>query len=100
MNNWLKDITLEGDLVRLIPLTKQHNKDLVTAASDGELWNLWYTSVPSEQTIDDYIDFALNEKQAGRSHAFAVIDKSTNTIIGSSRYCNAINENRVEIGYT
>ena len=100
MNNWLKDITLEGDLVRLIPLTKQHNKDLVTAASDGELWNLWYTSVPSEQTIDDYIDFALNEKQAGRSHAFVVIDKSSNKIIGSSRYCNAINENRVEIGYT
>jgi RimJ/RimL family protein N-acetyltransferase len=73
---------------------------LIQAASDGELWNLWYTSVPSENTINDYIDFALAENKAGRAHAFAIISKSTNKIIGSTRYCNAINNNRVEIGYT
>lgn len=100
MNNWLKNINLEGSLVKLVPLTSGHRDALVDAASDGELWNLWYTSVPSEQTVDDYIDFALAEYQAGRAHAFAVIDKSTNKIIGSTRYCNATNNNRVEIGYT
>ena len=100
MSDWLKNIHLEGDLVKLIPLDRAHKDDFVKAASDGELWNLWYTSIPSKQTIDDYIGFALTEKQAGRSHAFVVIDKTNNKIIGSSRYCNAINENRVEIGYT
>jgi RimJ/RimL family protein N-acetyltransferase len=100
MNNWLKNIKLEGDLVKLIPLNKEHKGDLVEAASDGHLWELWYTYIPSAQTIDDYIDFALAEKQAGRSHAFVVIDKASNKIIGSTRYCNAINQNRVEIGYT
>ncbi len=100
MNNWLKDIQLEGNLVKLIPLTKEHKLDLINAATDGKLWNLWYTSVPSEQTIDSYINFALTENQAGRAHAFVVIDKSSNKIIGSTRYCNAINLNRVEIGYT
>ncbi len=100
MNNWLKDITLEGDLVRLIPLNKQHKQGLIKAASDGELWNLWYTYVPSEETIDEYIDVAEEENQKGRAHAFVVIDKSTDKIIGSTRYCNAINQNRVEIGYT
>lgn len=100
MNNWLKNIILEGNLVRLIPLTKSHKDDLVQVASDGELWNLWYTSVPSEKTIDAYIEFALSENQKGRAHAFVVIDKKTNKTIGSTRYCNAINNNRVEIGYT
>ncbi len=100
MKNLLNNIQLEGELVRLIPLTKEHRLDLVNAATDGKLWNLWYTSVPSEKTVDSYIDLALTENQAGRAHAFVVIDKSSNKIIGSTRYCNAINQNRVEIGYT
>jgi len=100
MSNWLKDINLEGNLVKLIPLQLEHKEDLVKAASDGKLWKLWYTSVPSEKTVNDYINFAISENQAGRSHGFAVIDKSNNKVIGSTRYCNAINDNRVEIGYT
>jgi len=100
MQYWLEDIKLEGSIVRLIPLTHKHKDDLVKAAADGELWNLWYTSVPSVETVDDYIGFALSENQDGLAHAFAVIDKGSNKIIGSTRYCNAINNNRVEIGYT
>ena len=100
MSNWLNNITLEGELVKLIPLAKEHKNDLLEAAADGELWNLWYTSVPSKDSIDDDIDFALSENQQGRAHAFVVVDKKTNRIIGSSRYCNAINQNRLEIGYT
>ena len=100
MNNWLKDIHLEGKSVKLIPLKTEYKESLVKAASDGELWNLWYTSVPSETTVDEYIKLALNENQKQRAHAFVVIDKKTDKIIGSTRYCNAINNNRVEIGYT
>jgi len=100
MNNWLQNIILEGELVKLIPLTHDHRTELLQAATDGELWNLWYTSVPNEKFIDDYIAFAISENQAGRAHAFAIINKLTNTIIGSTRYCNAINNNRLEIGYT
>ncbi len=100
MNNWLKTVKLEGNLVTLDPLKNSHKDDLVLAASNGELWNLWYTSVPSAKTIDDYIDFALSENQAGRSLAFVVLDKSNKQIVGSTRYCNAINTNRLEIGYT
>lgn len=39
-------ITLEGHGVRLEPLTDQHHDDLVAAAADGKLWELWFTSVP------------------------------------------------------
>ena len=100
MSNWLTNIELIGDLVKMVPLEFRHKSDLMSAAADGELWNLWYTSVPSQDTVDDYLNGAIDENLKGRSHAFAVIDRKSNKIVGSTRYCNAINNNRIEIGYT
>lgn len=101
MKNWLNEITLEGNLVRLIPLKAEHKSDLLKASADGELRKLWYTSVPADDSIDAYLEQAFNEQSAGRALAFAVVDKQTQKIIGSTRYCNADNLNhRVEIGYT
>ena len=100
MNMCLNNIHLEGNLVRLVPLNNEHKDEIIEAASDGELWKLWYTSVPSIATVDNYIKSALKEKDGGQAHAFAVIDTSTNRLVGSTRYCNALNNNRIEIGYT
>jgi N-acetyltransferase len=101
MNNWLKEITLEGNLVRLIPLKAEYKSALLEASADGELWKLWFTGVPSKDSIDDYLEYTFSEQAAGRALAFAVVDKQTQKIIGSTRYCNADNSNhRVEIGYT
>jgi RimJ/RimL family protein N-acetyltransferase len=98
---WLKDIELNSDVVRLVPLQKQHRDELVNAAADGKLWTLWFTSVPSESSIDDYIETALQDKKLGRSLPFVVIEKSTNKVIGSTRFCHADPKNkRLEIGYT
>ena len=41
-----KPVTLEGYGMRLEPLTQSHRDDLAAAASDGRLWELWFTSVP------------------------------------------------------
>jgi len=101
MNKWLNETELEGELVRLIPLQKQHQAALINAASDGNLWDLWFTSVPSKETVDSYVDFALEEAKNDRALPFVVINKSTDTIIGSTRFCNATpKHNRLEIGYT
>ncbi|MDQ7049775.1 MAG: hypothetical protein Q9M92_09625 [Enterobacterales bacterium] len=59
---WIKDCHLRGQSVELIPLFAEHKDALIEAASDGELWKLWYTSVPSPQNIDDYIESALSNK--------------------------------------
>ncbi len=101
MTNWLQDTELSGKFVTLIPLQESHRNSLVEAASDGKLWELWFTSVPSEQTVGSYIDFALSEKKFGRSLPFVVVENETNKIIGSTRFCNAEPEHRrLEIGYT
>lgn len=101
MKKWLSPTDLEGNLVRLIPLSLSHKNALVEAASDGELWNLWFTSVPSQEKIDDYLAFAFSEQEENRALLFAIIDKKTDKIVGSTRFCNVVESNkRVEIGYT
>ena len=98
---WLKEIELESESIKLIPLRKIHAAGLVSAASDGHLWDLWFTSIPSEKNIDGYICDALSEQYAGSALPFVVIDKVNNNIIGSTRFCHAdISNKRVEIGYT
>ena len=98
---WLNEVVLEGKEVQLIPLRKTHRDGLIKAASDGELWKLWFTSVPSEETIDMYLQTAIHEQEAGRALPFTILDKKTNTIIGSTRYCNVTpSQKRLEIGYT
>ncbi|OEF29510.1 GNAT family N-acetyltransferase [Vibrio rumoiensis] len=98
---WLKEIELESKTVKLIPLKREHADDLVAAASDGRLWELWYTSVPNAETVEAYLAFAFQEQERGASLAFTVLDKSTNKVIGSTRFCNAdVKNQRVEIGHT
>jgi RimJ/RimL family protein N-acetyltransferase len=100
-NKWLSGVELTGKHITLIPLKRQHAVALVEAASDGELWNLWYTFVPDEKKIDGFIEYALIEQEAGRTLPFVVVENSTQKIIGSTRFCNSdpINK-RTEIGYT
>jgi len=101
MKNWLFETELVGENVRLIPLRTTQAKDMERAASDGELWNLKVTSVPSTSTIDSYIKSALDEQTNGIGLPFVILDRNTNMIIGSTRYCNATPEHRrLEIGYT
>ncbi|MFT6733591.1 MAG: RimJ/RimL family protein N-acetyltransferase [Polaribacter sp.] len=101
MDTWLEETTLEGNNVKLVPLDKSYRDKLVKAASDGMLWNLWYTGVPSEKSIDQYIKKAIEDKEAGVALPFVVVGKSSNQVIGSTRFCNGVsNHRRVEIGYT
>ena len=94
-------ITLEGNGVRLEPLAPSHEAGLAAAASDGRLWELWYTSVPAPQEVSQYIQFALDGQRAGIMLPFAVRELSTNQIVGSTRYHDIVATiDRVEIGWT
>ena len=98
---WFKDVELESKNVKLVPLTMDHKEALVEAAIDGELWELWFTSVPNSESITDYISTALEQKTKGLALPFVVIEKSNGKVVGSTRFCNADPTNkRVEIGYT
>jgi len=94
-------VTLVGHGVRLEPLDYEHEPGLATAASDGELWKLWFTSVPKPAETRNYIDSAHEGLRAGHMLPWAVRELATNTIAGSTRYHDIVPAaDRVEIGYT
>jgi len=93
-------VTLEGRHVRLIPLSTGHEACQIEAASDGELWNLWYTAVPTPQGMQAEITRRLGLLAAGSMVPFTVMD-SAGAIVGMTTYMNidAVTP-RLEIGHT
>ena len=60
-------VTLEGQQVRLEPLSPAHEESLIAAACDGELWNSTVTIVPSRATVASYIASTLDAQPWGVS---------------------------------
>lgn len=98
---WIEPVTLTGKSVRLEPLASKHHDDLVAAASDGELWNLWYTLVPEPGGMMAEIERRLALQERGSMLPFTVIESATGRAAGMTTYMNIDAENRrVEIGST
>jgi RimJ/RimL family protein N-acetyltransferase len=97
----VRPVTLTRDGIQLEPMTLGHEEGLVSAASDGRLWELWYTSVPSPDGTREYIEAALAGQEAGHMLPWVVRDLEHDTIIGSTRYHDIVaGIDRVEIGWT
>jgi RimJ/RimL family protein N-acetyltransferase len=92
---------LDGHGVRLEPLTFDHEKDLRAASQDGELWKLFFTSVPEPENTGKYIEDALKGRERGDMLPWAVRELKSGEIVGSTRYHDIVPvADRVEIGYT
>jgi len=99
--SWLKPVTLQDSAVSLVPLSHEHHDALVEAVKDGELWNLWYTLIPTPDKMTAEIDRRLGLHEKGSMLPFTVIDKAQNTPVGMTTYMNVDAANRrVEIGST
>lgn len=90
--------TLSENNITLEPLTMAHASDLAEACQDGKLWEKITTSVPTPDTVTDYINLA--ETMTDRV-AFAVINNNNSKAIGSTSFYDILpNAKRLEIGYT
>lgn len=97
---WTDQPRLFGDNVTLRPMVRADRDAIVAAASDGKLWELFYTAVPSPETIDAYLDTAEREASYGRAMPFVVLDKG-GQIVGCTRYMRMNRAAlRLEIGTT
>jgi RimJ/RimL family protein N-acetyltransferase len=97
---WLEPVTLRGAHARLEPLSHDHHNALVEAAKDGELWKLWYTTVPKPENMGKEIDRRLDLQAKGSMLPFTVFD-AEGRISGMTTYMNVDAANRrVEIGST
>lgn len=102
----IEPITLTGQHVVLEPLSRAHHDGLVEAARDGELWKLWYTSVPGPDGMAAEIDRRLRLQEVGSMLPFTtrLLDPATGgpgRVIGMTTYMNIDAATpRVEIGST
>ncbi|MBW5805278.1 GNAT family N-acetyltransferase [Burkholderia sp. COPS] len=92
---------LTGERVELRPLERSDRQALLDAAADGRLWHLKVTVVPGPDTIDAYIDTALQGRSAGTVMPFTIVDRASGRAIGSTRFWKIDRKNRkLEIGHT
>ncbi len=99
--SFMDPLTLEGPRLRLEPLSHAHHDRLVDALRDGELWKLWYTSIPSPEGLRAEIDRRLALQAQGSMLPFAMIGKSDGRAIGMTTFMHIDAANRrVEIGST
>ncbi|HWK53613.1 MAG TPA: GNAT family protein [Hyphomicrobiales bacterium] len=98
---FVEPVTLTARGIVLVPLSLDHEAGLREAAMDGELWNLRVTSVPAPDEARGYIEAALKNREEGDRFAFAVIEETGGTVLGTTSYHDILPAvKRVEIGYT
>lgn len=97
---WPTPVELSGPHARLVPLAAAHAAALADAVRDGELWKLWYTSVPSPEGMLSEIQRRLALQARGSMLPFTVLDAS-GLAVGMTTYMHvdAVHK-RVEVGST
>ena len=97
----LAPVRLEDEHAILEPLAPEHAPALEAAAADGELWKLWFTSAPAPGQAAAYVEKALQGQRDGLMLPFAVRERASGAIVGTTRYYDIAAElPRVAIGYT
>lgn len=97
----IKPVVLEGTYVRLEPLTLEHVPRLSEVGLDPDLWRWtpFLYSTPSD--MREYVQIAMRAQEQGTALPFAMVDRSSGIVIGSTRFgsIDAVNLG-VEIGWT
>jgi RimJ/RimL family protein N-acetyltransferase len=97
---WLTPIALAGRHASLEPLAAAHASALAAAVRDGQLWQLWYTSIPSPDGMAAEIERRLELQRRGSMLPFTVL-ATGGTPVGMTTYMNVDDvHRRVEIGST
>jgi len=96
----LSPVTLAGPHARLEPLAHEHLAGLQQAVADGELWKLWYTSVPPVEGMQAEIERRLGLHAKGTMLPFTVFN-AAGEAAGMTTFMNVDRvQRRVEIGST
>lgn len=97
----LQPLTLEGERIRLEPMTPAHLDALVEAGAYPELWQWTSTTADTREGMAEYVAGAMRDRDAGIAMPFITVEKESGRVIGSTRFGNIDPANRrVEIGWT
>jgi RimJ/RimL family protein N-acetyltransferase len=98
-----KPVPLDGRMVRLEPLQRDHAPLLWDAAKDSleDTFRWWPFSMRTREDFQILVDRILAEQERGLSIGFTTIERRSGCVVGSTRFLNLDPPNRrVEIGTT
>lgn len=94
-------VTLDGQHVRLVPMTHEHIDGLLSAALEPGIWEFTSSIIRDAEDVRQYVETALAWQRAGTAVPFVTTDRRSGRIIGSTRFANIDRDNRrAEIGWT
>ena len=97
----LDPVTLDGEHVRLEPLSFDHVEALQAAGDDPRLFRWFGSDLSSPAAMREWVEAALDARDRGEALPFATVRRATDEVVGSTRFGNvAPDHDRVEIGWT
>ncbi len=94
-------VFLEGIHVRLEPLSSSHVTALTEIGIEPEIWRWMTNEVRDQADMQRYVDAALEAQRNGIALPFATVDRTSNRVVGTTRFGNIDRANRrAEIGWT
>jgi N-acetyltransferase len=93
---------LEGQLVVLEPLRRDHLNGLFEAARPLEIWEFWpFNPASDRRRFEEWLADVLRAVASGTQARFVTLDAHTERPIGSTSFCTLRPEHRgLEIGWT
>jgi RimJ/RimL family protein N-acetyltransferase len=97
----LEPKVLEGSFVRLEPMTMEHHAGLTAVGLDQKIWHRAIAPIRTPEEMRSYMDAALQLQGEGTVLPFVTVERSSGTVVGSTRFGNYDRANsRIEIGWT
>ncbi|MGN4126901.1 GNAT family N-acetyltransferase [Lysinibacillus sphaericus] len=92
---------LENAIVLLKPITKEDVSGVLAAGRYPEIWSYLSTTIEQESDVHNFVDKALTEKMQKKEFPFAIVEKRSGKIVGSTRFMDIDDKHkRLEIGNT
>src|SRR3954452_10069820 len=91
---WVEPVVLEGQHVRLEPMSLEPVKGLTDIGLDAELWRWMPVAVTTPGEMRSLVEQALADAADGTQVPFVTVERSSNRAVGSTRYLNIDGANR------
>jgi len=92
---------LQTDEVLLRPLLMENFEQLADLTNDQSMWTYFTSDLSDKAVLRDWIADAILQKENKTRLPFAVIDKASRKIVGSTSFGNiSYRDKRIEIGWT
>lgn len=102
MSHWVSRVTLQGNYVRLEPLSEEHIPGLAQIGIGQDFWHfMLYGDMKTEDDMRGWVLDILEREKKGGDLPFAVIHLASGKVAGATRYLNIAPKDRgLEVGGT